>query len=158
MNCLIYETNPTGNQSPSFLEALYFWHACLLLLLSIATPATVPANLTLSASSHRGQTLWNTAVSQCQNGIAEMVNRWQTYGNIFFQILWDVWGWLWNLTSVITRVDRQVSRLHPQCFSTGASKEALKYSLILFKAFFFLKIMWSTLSSYTYVHLMPVEA
>lgn len=149
--------NPTGNQSPSSLEALYFWHACLLPLLSRATPATVPANFTLSASNHRGQTLWNTAVSQCQNGIAEMVNRWQTYGNVFFQILWDVWSRLWNLTSVITREDRQVSRLHPQCSSTGASKEARKYSLILFKDFFFLKIMWTALPSYTYVHLMPVE-
>lgn len=131
--------------------------ACLLLLLSRATPATVPANFTLSASNHRGQTLWNTAVSQCQNGIAEMVNRWQTYGNVFFQILWDVWSRLWNLTSVITREDRQVSCLHPQCSSTGASKEARKYSLILFKDFFFLKIMWTALPSYTYVHLMPVE-
>lgn len=149
--------NPTGNQSPSSLEALYFWHVCLLLLLSRATPATVPANFTLSPSNHRGQTLWNTAVSQCQNGIAEMANRWQTYGNVFFQILWDVWSWLWNLTSVITREDRQVSRLHPQCSSAGASKEARKYSLILFKAFFFLKIMWTALPSYTYVHLMPVE-
>lgn len=132
MNYLIYETNLTG-QLP-FLEALYFWHACLLLLLSRATPATVPANLILSASHHRGQTLEYSSVvmskRHCWDG-----KQMATYGNIFFQILWDVWSWLWSMTSVITRVDRQVSRLHTQCSTTGTSKEAL----ILFKAFFLFK-------------------